>query len=153
MSGVIPPFLYALKAWIGTLYFLLCMLFYSRALNLISLDTSELSKFLCLLFFLRNYTSSESGVEEVGVVVTLQTCLGRCRYLTSARIPFILTEVICPLDSDFNILSRENLKSVFFKPFIQHSVRLTSGRETLPKLVLRRDLVPSLSISSIHSFL
>ena len=115
----------------------LYMLFYSRALNLISLETSELSKFPCLLFSLSNYTSSESGV-EVGVVVTLQTCLGRWRYLTSARIPFILTEVICPLDSDFNIHSRENLKSVFCKPFSQYPARLTSGRETLPKLVLHR---------------
>ena len=114
------------------------MLFCSRALNLISLETSELSKFPRLLFFLRNYTSREGGVEEVGVVVTLQTCVGWRRYLTSARIPFILTEVICPLDSDFNILSREDLKSVFSKPFVQHPVRLTSGRETIPKLVLHR---------------
>ena len=66
----------------------LYMLFYSRALNLISLETSELSKFLCLLFCLRNYTSSEGGVEEVGVVVTLQTCLGSRRYLTSATFYF-----------------------------------------------------------------
>jgi len=51
----------------------LYMLFYSRALNLISLETSELSKFLRPLLFLRNYTSSEGGVEDVGVVVTLQT--------------------------------------------------------------------------------
>jgi hypothetical protein len=111
--------------------------------------TSELSKFLCLLF-LRNYTSNEGGV-EVGVVVTLQTWLGRRRYLTLERISFILTEVICPLDSDFNILSREILKSVFSKPFIQNLVRLKSGREPFPKRVLHRVRASAFSFNLQYS--
>ena len=83
----------------------LYMLFYSRVLNLISLEASELSKFLCLFFSLCNYTNSEGGVEEVAAVVTLQTCMERYRYVTSARMFLVLTEVVCPRDNDFNSLS------------------------------------------------